>query len=48
MKEIQEELDGVVRSDRASTWEDKMNGSYLRVTIKGKDRNLKSLTSQLL
>jgi hypothetical protein len=35
MKKIQEEIDRVVGSDRAPTWEDEMNLPYLRASIKG-------------
>jgi Cytochrome P450 len=35
MKNIQEEIDKVVGSDRAPTWEDEMKLPYLRASIKG-------------
>jgi hypothetical protein len=35
MKKIQAEIDKVVGSDRAPTWEDEMNLPYLRASIKG-------------
>jgi hypothetical protein len=35
MKKIQAEIDRVVGSDRAPTWEDEMNLPYLRASIKG-------------
>jgi hypothetical protein len=35
MKKIQEEIDRVVGSDRAPTWEDEKNLPYLRASIKG-------------
>jgi len=35
MKNIQEEIDRVVGSDRAPTWEDEKDLPYLRASIKG-------------
>ena len=48
MKKIQAELDRVVGSDRAPTWEDEMNLPYLRASIKGSFRPWNLLIGELL
>jgi hypothetical protein len=42
VKKIQEELDRVVGSKRAPTWEDEMKLPYLRASIKGHSDNSQS------